>query len=276
MHIIDTHAHIYSNDEVAYPKIENPLRPPEGTGTIEHLRQETAASGVTHVVAIQTSSAYRWDNRFLADSARANTGWMVGVCTLNPDDPTSPEQLTRLVEGYNVRGLRSVPSADPSHLDHPGVEALWSAAARLNIVVNVLTGASLADELARMLERFPHLTVVLDHCLGINPSPDGQATLRTVVDLAQYSNLHAKLTFVPTGSAEPYPCRDMHDAVRQVIRAYGPGRCVWGTDFPCELWCPKVTYTQHLTIFTDELSLSEAEQRTILETTSTRLWFQEQ
>jgi len=238
--------------------------------------REMTASGVTRVVAIQTSSAYRWDNRFLADAAKANAPWMVGVCTLNPDDQTSPEQLTRFVQGYNVRGLRSVPGGDPAHLDHPGVEALWRTASQLKIVVNVLTGPALADELARMLARFPELPVVLDHCLNISASAEGQATVRTVVELARYPNLHAKLTFVPTGTAEPYPCRDMHGAVRQVINAYGPDRCVWGTDFPCELWCPKVTYTQHLKVFTDDLGLSEAEQRAILETTSTRLWFKEQ
>ena len=57
--IVDTHAHIYSEDEVRYPMIPEPYRPPAGTGTLEHLQREMAASGVTHVIAIQTSTAYR-------------------------------------------------------------------------------------------------------------------------------------------------------------------------------------------------------------------------
>jgi predicted TIM-barrel fold metal-dependent hydrolase len=91
--------------------------------------------------------------------------------------------------------------------------------------------------------------------------------------LARHPNLHAKLTFIPTGGGEKYPCRDMHEPCRQVIKAYGPERCVWGSNFPCELWCPKVTYAQHLKIFTHELGLDQKTQEAVLGTTARRLWF---
>ena len=82
--IVDTHAHIYHGDETQYPMIEDPFRPQPGVGTIEHLRREVQANGIGRVVLIQTGSAYRWDNRLLADTARANADWTVGVCTLDP------------------------------------------------------------------------------------------------------------------------------------------------------------------------------------------------
>jgi hypothetical protein len=91
--IIDCHAHIYSEDESKYPTIKEPYRPPAGTGTVEHLRREMQAAGVTLVTAIQTSTFYRWDNRFTADASRVNKAFMAGVCTLNPDDPASPRKL---------------------------------------------------------------------------------------------------------------------------------------------------------------------------------------
>jgi predicted TIM-barrel fold metal-dependent hydrolase len=94
-----------------------------------------------------------------------------------------------------------------------------------------------------------------------------------MVALSRWPNIHAKLTFIPTGSAEPYPCRDLHDACREVIRAFDPERCVWGSDFPCELWCPKVTYAEHLRIFTHELGLDQESKRAILGKTAYGLWF---
>ena len=106
--IIDCHAHIYGEDEQRYPTVEDPYRPPAGTGTVDHLRREMQVAGVSHVTAIQTSSYYRWDNRFTADTARASRPWMVGVVTLNPDDATSPSQLERFVNDFNVRGMRSI------------------------------------------------------------------------------------------------------------------------------------------------------------------------
>ncbi len=270
--IVDTHAHIYSPDEAAYPPIENPLRPPRGTGSPEHLRKEMEASGVDRAVLIQTSTFYRWDNRYTRDTSASATDWAVGVCTLNPDDPHSPDLLYALVERSNIRGMRSIPAANGSY-DHPGVRQLWREATSLGIVINSLIPLSLADELATLLRDFPDLHVVLDHCLSLKAGPEYEATVAKVLELSQHPNLHAKLTFIPTGSAQERPFGDMHDACKRFIEAFGPERCVWGSDFPCELWCPKETYEGHLRIFTEELGLSKGEQDAILGGTAERLWF---
>jgi len=275
MCIIDTHAHIYSQDLAQYPMIPAPLRPPEGTGTVAHLRSVTAAHGVVRVVAIQTSTAYRWDNRFLADSARDNQSWMVGVCTLDPEDPESPEILRRLISQSNVRGLRSVPAAtSPPRLDHPGVDSLWAAAEELGIVVNALIHVDLADDLEALLVRHPGLVVVLDHCMYPRGS-DGLTgeTIERTLDLARYTNLHAKLTWLVDSSDQEYPFEDTWPLLRAVVAAYGADRCVWGSDFPCELWTPKATYGQHLDLFVGALGLTSEQQAYILRETPQRLWF---
>ena len=271
--IIDCHAHIYGEDEQKYPTIESPYRPPAGKGTVTHLHQEMRSAGVRLVTAIQTSTFYRWDNLFTADTARNNPEFMVAVVTLNPDDPASPEKLQEYVAQSNVRGMRSIP-AQSGKLDDPGVDKLWTTAEDLGIVINVLVNRDKRPELEELLGRHRRLRVVMDHCLGLRAGPTLEPTLADMLALARYPNTHAKLTFIPTGSAQPFPCRDMHDACRAIIAAYGPGRCVWGSDFPCELWCPKVSYRQHLQIFTHELGLDRATQKLILGETARRLWFQ--
>ena len=72
MLIIDCHAHIYGEDENKYPTIDKPYRPPARKGTVAHLKREMSAAGVKYVTAIQTSTYYRWDKRFTADSSKAN------------------------------------------------------------------------------------------------------------------------------------------------------------------------------------------------------------
>ena len=238
----------------AFPPIAKPYRPPAGKGFVAHLRREMTASGVTYVTAIQTATFYGFDNRFLADSAHRNRDIMVGVCTLDPDNPSSPDLLTRFVRESNVRGLRSIP-AKSGRLDDPGVDALWAAAQRLGIVTNVLAGRDKTDEIEALARRHPSLPVVIDHCFNLKAGAELEPTLAALERLARLPRLHAKLTFIPSGTAEPYPCRDMHDPCRRVIAAFGPERCVWGSNFPCELWNPKVTYAQHLAIFTRELGL---------------------
>jgi predicted TIM-barrel fold metal-dependent hydrolase len=172
----------------------------------------------------------------------------------------------------NVRGIRSIPAKN-GRFDDPGVEGLWRAADRLGIVVNVLANPDQHGEITTLVRRHPKLRIVIDHCLNIKAGDTLESAVKAMRTLAAYPTLHAKLTFLPTGSAEKYPFRDLHEPCRDVIKAFGPDRCVWGSDFPCELWCPKVTYAEHLRLFTHELELDESSQRAILGETAKRLWF---
>jgi predicted TIM-barrel fold metal-dependent hydrolase len=140
-------------------------------------------------------------------------------------------------------------------------------------VINVLINRDKAPEAERLLTRFSKLRVVLDHCMNLKAGPGLDETLQAVLRLSRHRNLDAKLTFVPTGSKTGYPCADMHDTCMTVIGAFGPERCVWGSDFPCGLWTPKVTYSEHLRIFQKDLPLQEAARAEILGGTANRLWF---
>jgi predicted TIM-barrel fold metal-dependent hydrolase len=270
--IVDAHAHIYSPDEAAYPPIAQPYRPPAGTGSPEHLRREMQAAGVDRVLMVQTTTFYGWNNTFVRDTAAAARDWAAGVCTLDPNDPHSPDVLAAVVHRSNVRALRTYASGSGGRYDHPGNRRLFAAARRLGIAVNALLTVHAADDLAVLLGDYPNLPVVLDHCLALKAGPEYDATVAAVLDLARFPNLHAKLTFLPTGSAEDYPFRDLHAACRRFVDAYGPDRCVWGSDFPTELWCPKTTYTGHLRLFREELGLTPAEQAAILGATAARVY----
>jgi predicted TIM-barrel fold metal-dependent hydrolase len=112
MLIIDTHAHIYAADERRYPPIDKPLRPPKGKGTLGGLRAESAANAVELACLIQTSSFYRFDNRYICDSAKVSSDWAAGVCTLDPDDPHSPGLLAQYARDFGIKGMRSIPARD--------------------------------------------------------------------------------------------------------------------------------------------------------------------
>jgi predicted TIM-barrel fold metal-dependent hydrolase len=272
--IIDSHAHIYSPDEPAYPPRKDPYRPPAGKGTPEGLQAEMKAAGVDRAMLVQTTTFYSWDNSYVRDTGAKAGSWARTVVTLDPEDPHSPDVLYALVQRANARALRTYPVSQGLY-DHPANRRLWAAVRDLGITVNsLLNRASHADELARLLADFPEVPVVLDHCIALDVKQEFDLKVRRVVELARFKNLHAKVTYLPTGSGEQYPFRDMHAATRQIIDAYGPDRCVWGSDYPTELWCPKVTYRQHLELFQRHLGLSKGEQDQILGGTAHRLWFE--
>ena len=272
MDIVDTHAHIYAPDEGRYPTIEKPLRPPGGKGSLQDLRADMDAAGVSSACIIQTSSFYRFDNRYILDSSKAASEWAAGVVTLNPDDPETPARLKRYVREFGVRGVRSNPAQDGT-IDNAGVRALWRAAANAEIVVNLHVRHTLADQAEKLLKEFPDLPVVLDHTAYPKAGPELEGILKAVRRLSERPNLHAKLSFMATGSQGGYPCEDMHSACLRVIHWFGAERCVWGSDFPCELWTPGVSYQEALDIFRTVLPLSAEARAQILGGAARRLWF---
>ena len=75
------------------------------------------------------------------------------------------------------------------------------------------------------------------------------ANLGDMLALAKHPNLAVKLSGAPSYSSEPYPYRNIHKYIRQIVDAFGAQRCFWGTDItrmPC-------SYRQCVTMFTEEL-----------------------
>ena len=272
MLVIDTHPHIFSPDEEKYPPVPKPSRLPSGTASVEDLQRNCRENGVDAACAVQVSGFYGFDNRYLCDAVKANSDWLTGACTLDPEKPESPSLLRRYVRDYGIRGLRSRPASNGG-FSHSGVEALWKTALDLGITINVMAGVAAAPQLEWLLEKLPDQPVILDHCLGLRAGEDLPGTLAEVLRLARYKNVHAKMTFVATGSATGYPCADMHDAGMRVIDAYGADRCVWGSHFPNRKFTPRSSFAEGLRIFTEALPLRDGERRQILGETANRLYF---
>jgi predicted TIM-barrel fold metal-dependent hydrolase len=231
-------------------------------------------AGVSAVRAIQTVSFYGYDNRYLVESAKAHRAWLAGVCTLDPDDPRSPALLRQYAREYGVSSLRSVPSNVRKTFDDDGVRALWRVVADEGLTVDLflmqpphIAGA------VKLLKEFPRLTVGFCHCMDLKPGPRLADDLSAVLALARFPHLYVKVDFIGTGTQKPFPCDDLHDACLRVIRAYGAERCLWTSCYPNELWTPKISYVEHVRIFTEALPLKDAERRLILGENARQIWF---
>lgn len=272
MQIIDAHPHIYSDDLAKYPAIDDPWNPGE-PATAEDLKAKMDDSGVSKAVFIQTSTFYGWDNRYVMDSTRQYSDWATGVVTLSPDDPQHLDVLENAVNNYSVRGLRG--TSDENGEMGPNVRRLWSKARDLGITVNcmVMDDLDRVYEIELMARQLDGLNIVIDHCFMLNTVRKTEETLVALERLANLPNVHAKLTSGTHGSARVYPHEDMHAPLKRVIEAFTPERCVWGSNFPNALWSKGTSYAQNLSLFTDELGLSQSEQEAILGKTAEKLWF---
>ncbi len=88
MRIIDPHVHVWKNDP-QFPWAPETTSPPAEDATAETLLELMAANGVEKTVLVQVIH-YRWDNRYAADAMKRYPDKFMGVCRINPEDPTHP------------------------------------------------------------------------------------------------------------------------------------------------------------------------------------------
>lgn len=276
MPIVDAHPHIYSPDRKKYPTIADPWEPGEPAAA-EDLKKRMDAMGVDKAVFIQTSTFYGHDNRYIMDSSKANADWGCGVITLDPDDASHLDVLEDAVTNYNVRGMRGTTDS-VNRISSPNVYRLWTNAMELGIPVNcmVMDDLDRLPEIERIAQDLGDLKIVIDHCFMLNTRQKTEETLLALERLAKQSNIYAKLTSGTHGSSRVYPHVDMHDPLNRVIAAFGPERCVWGSNFPNALWSKGTTYAQNLHLFVKELGLTLPEKADILGGTAMSLWFPEE
>ncbi len=128
---------------------------------------------------------------------------------------------------------------------------LWPAAAKAGLPVGLAAGAFL-PALGPIAERNPGTKLIIDHMGRPAGTKDDAAfaNLSELTDLAKYPNVAVKLSGAPGNSSAPYPYANIHDYLKQMVDAFGPRRCFWGTDItrmPC-------SWKQCVTMFTEELS----------------------
>ncbi|MEH3105805.1 MAG: amidohydrolase family protein [Sphingomonas fennica] len=98
-----------------------------------------------------------------------------------------------------------------------------------------------ASRIAPVAERHPDLTIIIDH-FGITQSlatpvaGDRWRALPDLLALARYPNVYVKCCGVPVVSREPYPYRDVWPHFHRVLKAFGPERCMWASDYTRMRW----------------------------------------
>jgi L-fuconolactonase len=134
---------------------------------------------------------------------------------------------------------------------------LWPAAERHGIPLMVHAPDGL-PEIARIAERHPGLTVIVDHMGFGRETMDANASAGAarVAALARCQNVSVKVSALPCFSSAPYPFRNLNEALARVIQAFGPRRCFWGTDLSRML--EHCSYRQGVTHFTEELDFLSA------------------
>src|SRR5262245_35136970 len=267
--IIDPHVHVWKKDP-QYPWAKETTRPPDKDATAEMLLDLMKANGVEKTVIIQVIH-YRWDNSYLADVLKKYPTYFKGVARVNPESPAAPDDLSRLVEQQGFRGVRISPAGNASGdwIRGPLMPPLWKRCDSLKAPMTVLAPVTRMPDVALLIEKYPDLTVVIDHMAD---SPLGQPDqLNLLIALQRYPKVFVKVSHTWSRSLQPYRYTGRQARVKRLYDAFGPRRLMWGTDWRLvENHC---RYAKALAMVRDEMKfLNEDDKSWMLSKTIERVW----
>jgi predicted TIM-barrel fold metal-dependent hydrolase len=272
--IADTHVHVWSDDRARYPMVPGRERPLTHRGSADLLIEQMDRCGVAMAVLVQTP----WlgeDNRYLVDTMRRFPGRFAAVGWL--EDPLAPDAPDRLERQYRQDQFRGVRLHLTEARVNEGVLAgaadpLLRRARDLDVPVCFLNRLPSHPTIVRVADRFPDLTIVVDH-LGHPDVAEAPAfpSSAPFFSLAERPRVYIKVSNHVLHSRAPYPWADLHDYQRRVIDAFGPQRCMWGSNWPMQL--PDPSYQQRLDAVRIHLPGLTADERAwILSRTAFTLW----
>jgi L-fuconolactonase len=266
--ILDPHVHVWKHDE-RFPFAAG-ARVPERDATPEMLLELMKANGVVRTVIIQVIH-YRYDNSYLGAVLKQYPEWFLGVCRVDPLDPAAPDHLSRIHEQPGFRGVRLSPAGDTAGdwIRGPLMPPLWERCRGLRVPMTLLAPIGRMPDAGRLIERYPDLTVVIDHMADCPVDRPGE--LDKLIALARYPRVFVKVSHTWSLSKEKYPWRDSQRLVKRLYDSFGPQRLMWATDWP--ILENVAAYPQALSVVRDDMAFLNAEDKSwMLGKTIERVW----
>jgi len=238
--VIDIHPHIVSPDTKRYP-----LAPLGGTQsnwsserptTYEQLLAAMDEAGVAKAAIVHSSTAYGYDNSYVADAVAAVPSRFAGVYSIDVMAPDALKTFDYWL-GRGCTGMRlftsgsTLPDQATWFVDAK-TYPFWEHAAAKNIPVCMQMKQEGLPLLRQIMDRFPKVTIILDH-LARTPFEDGPpyGKAAELFALAKYPQLYLKITPVNV-SPKSWGKGTPETFFGRVIESFGAARIAWGSNFP--------------------------------------------
>jgi predicted TIM-barrel fold metal-dependent hydrolase len=195
-------------------------------------------AGINRAVIVPPSPVGDSNDTALEAAARFPDRFAV-MGRFNPETKGARERLETWLDQPGMLGIRMT-----FYKPHwarwlaPGVvDWFWSDCERLNIPLMALAPGMLT-EIAALAERYPRLTIILDHMARQSALRDDAcfADLDELLALARFPNIMVKASALPCYTDDPYPFSGLQPYLRRTFETFGSSRIMWGSDLtrlPC-------------------------------------------
>jgi len=240
MTLIDIHPHVISTDTARYP-----LAPigghqsdwsQERPVSFEQMIKAMDEAGVTKSAVVQASSAYAFDNSYVAAAVAAYPARFTGVFSVDVLKPDAVEKMKHwTAKGLTGMRLYTAGSTMPEQstwFADPKTFPAWDYAGAAGIPVCMQMRAKGFPQLKPMLERFPKVRFIIDH-LARTEMADGPpyAAAAPLFELARYPNVYLKVThrnFEESRNGRSTP----QAFFARLVKEFGANRIAWGSNYP--------------------------------------------
>ena len=236
---IDAHHHVWDLAVRDQPwMVADAMAPIRRSFGIDEFAAEAQCNGIDSSVVVQSVGDIT-ETEELLDLAAASTvvagvvGWVdVGV----PDVGDQLDRLLALPSGSWLVGIRSLVQyePDPAWLARPAVLAGLREVARRDLCNELLVLPHQLDAVVTVTREVMESRFVLDH-LAKPPIAAGawQPWAGELSALAQNGNVSAKISgLVTEADWSTWAPSDIRPYVDQAISVFGPGRLIFGSDWP--------------------------------------------
>jgi L-fuconolactonase len=239
MTTIDAHHHAWDLTGGPQAWLAEPgLEAINRTFTLAELGEEAAATGVDRTILVQVRADLAETALFLATAAESSlVCGVVGWVDLTATDLADTLAVLRSGPGGNqLVGIRHLlqREADPDWLDRPEVRAGLRTVGTAGLCYDLLTLPDHLPAAIRTARALPDVTFVLDH-LSKPPIARGDREPWSALlgELAEAPNVTAKLSgLVTEADHDTWSLEDLRPYVDTALDAFGPGRLMFGSDWP--------------------------------------------
>ncbi len=238
--LIDSHCHVIATDTRRYPL--KPLFGKQSDWSAEHpldypdMVKAANEAGIDKSILVQASSAYGFDNSYVADSVAAHPERFVGVFSIDVNAPDAVQKMQELLRkgfvGLRIFTSGSTHAEQETFFAEESTFPVWRYADASGIPVCMQMRMPGIPHLETVLRRFSQVPVIIDHFARAEAS-DGPpyAKAAPLFALAKYPNVYLKITHRPIeqsmlGKSTP------EAFFGHAVREFGASRLLWGSNFP--------------------------------------------
>lgn len=303
LRLYDAHAHLVSDDHVRYPQnllpmnMKGRLAPPSrdnpfGPGTVgipggmhgpnpvtekptaEQLHGWMQEENVVAIAAVQKGMIYRTDNSYIVDAADLFPNEMRAVIII---DPREEKTLQMIRDGAKrgIVGIRFFPinvTDKIAWLSSDESLKVWALADELSLIVDIegppTGGAELMPLIENMADRFPNMTIVLDHVFLPTVADPDFGIGANFNGFRDRKNIYVKYTCLNMDVIREQNISTA-DVLRRVVDFFGADKVMWGSD----IGTSSGTYKEMVARAIESTSLlNDEERRKVLHDTGRRVF----